>query len=121
MVLKVDSDAADQDSFQEITECPEDLERTKNLETYFIPRDADVPGETRQYVSIAKCPFAEHCNEANFKKACVWSFQSVEMCMSYLMNHLWNKHSMNQGEGLLCIMCSDLKWEFGFGDRNLMV
>ena len=107
------SDAADDASPYVITPCPADLEKAKNNESYFIHREADEPGETRPWTSIAQCPVAEHCNETSYKKACVWSFEGKEMCLRYLLNHLWNKHHMTQHTGVVCIQCSDLIWEFG--------
>ncbi len=113
MVLKAESDAADEASFFVINPCPDDLEKAKHEENYLIPRDADERGETRPWAAVVKCPCAEHCNVFNYKKACVWSFQSTDMCLRYLLNHLWNKHHMTQAEGVLCIQCSDLQWQLG--------
>ena len=120
--LNFEGDAADEaDNVFEVNHCPDDLQMAKNRETYFIPEDGDDEKETRMWCAIVKCPAYEDCNKENYRKACVWSFQSTEMCQKYLLNHLYNKHKMTPGEGVRCIQCSDLQWEFGqdgYDDRD---
>ena len=60
----------------------------KNQEPWFLAADQDYEGLVRPVVSIKSCPFGdERCQHHNFRNACVWSFNSTDEVLSYLMQH----------------------------------